>query len=77
MWQKITVDRGWPETWERHVNGWWLVVEKTKNGEYVCGCSMRRGDVDGIVRSLRWPTLERAQQIAEGLAGVASLTTLF
>ncbi len=64
-WVKVKVRRGWPETWERLMNGWWYTVERQPGGGWSVGYSHRRGDVDSIMRGSRYPTREAATRFAE------------
>jgi hypothetical protein len=65
-WEKVKVRKGWPETWDRKINGAWYTCEKAANGMWCVGRSHRRGDADyGVDRGIYHKTLEAAQAWCE------------
>ncbi len=70
-WTKVKVRRGWPETWERLMNGLWYTLELQPSGGWSIGYSHRRGDPDSIDRGSRFPTWEAAARFAEEHARIA------
>lgn len=64
-WVQAKVRAGWPETWERLMDGWWYMLERRPGGGWFMGFSRRRGDADSIDRGSWFPSRGAAMKFSE------------
>lgn len=59
-WLRLNTDRRWPETWMIEIAGWFYFIEKQPDSSWSVGFSNHAGDVDCIMRGVKFATRELA-----------------